>query len=507
MTMKKKLTVIFCCFLSILFMYTFKVSAASELQRFGGADRYETSIKISQNNWTGSNYIILVSGENYPDALSASSLSKKYNAPILLTQRSGISSKLLEEIKRLNATNAFIIGGTGVVSSTVEKQLDDMNILCTRVYGKDRYETGIKIAKIVGTNNGVFIASGENFPDAVSAAPIAAMKEMPILLTTQKSLPSSVKSFIASNSSSKYYVLGGEGSVSTSSITDISNYKRLSGIDRYATNSAVVNEFIDTVSFNNTYLANGQAFPDALSGSAAAAKTSSPIILVSNSFDINKSIIKPNLGSITTMTVLGGTGVISDMLAHKIMNGGTIKICLDPGHGGYDSGAVGPAGTYEKNVVLPIALKTGKILKDTGIEVVYTRTSDSVSWPSIVVQDLQTRCDIANNANVDYFVSIHANSAGASANGTETYYSPGSVMGQKLAESIQKEIISSTSLYNRGVKTENFYVLNHTNAPAVLVETGFISNPNEEKLLNSDTFQNTMAEAIARGIMKFVNAQ
>lgn len=503
--MKKKLMPFFCCFLSIIFLYTFKVCAASEIERFGGKDRYETSIRISQGEWQYSDYVILVSGKNFPDALSATPLSKKYNAPILLTEGEGISSNLMGEIERLNAKNAFIIGGTGAVSENVERQLTQNGIICTRISGKDRYETSAKVAKSIGTSNGVFIASGENFPDAVSVGAIAAIKEMPILLTSKDKLPDEVKKVIGTNG--KYYIIGGEGSVSNNAVSEIGYYKRIGGRNRYETNVAVINEFKSDIDFTNTYLANGTGFPDALSGSAAAAKTRSPIVLVSDSFDAKNSIVKSNINSISTICVLGGTSVISDILVHRIMNGGVIKVCIDPGHGGYDSGAVGPNGTLEKNVNLAISLKTGKILKANGIEIVYTRTSDSVSWPANVLKDLQTRCDIANNASVDYFVCIHANSAGPSASGTETFYSPGSVKGQKLAESIQKEIINATGLFNRGIKTENFYVLNHTDAPAVLVETAFISNPNEEKLLNSDVFQNTMAQAIAKGVMSFVNTQ
>ncbi|WP_034869588.1 cell wall-binding repeat-containing protein [Clostridium lundense] len=503
--MKKNLMSFFCCVLSVIFLYTFKVCAASDIQRFGGEDRYETSIKISQGNWQDSDYIILVSGKNFPDALSATPLSKKYNAPILLTGSEEIGTNVMEEIKRLSPKYAFIIGGTGAISENVERQLTQKDIVCTRIAGEDRYETSAKVAQKIGTSNGAFITSGENFPDAVSVAAIAAAKEMPILLTKRDKLPDEVKKVMEANS--KYYVIGGEGSVSPNAVNEIGDYKRIGGSDRYETNAAVINEFKNDLDFSNTYLANGYGFADALSGSAAAAKTKAPIALVSDSFNIKNSIIKYNIDNISTICVLGGTGVISDILVHRIINGGVIKVCIDPGHGGYDSGAVGPNGVLEKNVNLAIALKTGKILKANGIEIVYTRTNDNVPWPANVLQDLQMRCDIANNANVDYFVCIHANSAGTSANGSETYYSSGSVKGQKLAESIQKEIINATGLFNRGVKTENFYVLNHTDAPAVLVETAFISNPNEEKLLNSDSFQNTMAQAIARGVINFVSTQ
>ncbi|NFG68263.1 N-acetylmuramoyl-L-alanine amidase, partial [Clostridium sporogenes] len=176
-------------------------------------------------------------------------------------------------------------------------------------------------------------------------------------------------------------------------------------------------------------------------------------------------------------------------------------IVIDAGHGGYDSGAVGPTGIKEKDVTLKVALKLGKILEDNGIRVIYTRTSDNVSWPSNESQDLETRVAISNSNNTDLYVSIHANSFNGAAYGTETYYYDGSVKGKEAAEAVQKELINSIGLYDRGVKTAGYYVLRNTISPSILVELGFIDNRNEEILLNSDWFQQKCAEAIAKGII------
>ncbi|EPY6471938.1 N-acetylmuramoyl-L-alanine amidase [Clostridium sporogenes] len=176
-------------------------------------------------------------------------------------------------------------------------------------------------------------------------------------------------------------------------------------------------------------------------------------------------------------------------------------IVIDAGHGGYDSGAVGPNGIKEKDVTLKVALKLGKILEDNGIRVIYTRTSDNVSWPSNESQDLEARVAISNSNNTDLYVSIHANSFNGAAHGTETYYYDGSVKGKEAAEAVQKELINSIGLYDRGVKTAGYYVLRNTISPSILVELGFIDNRNEEILLNSDWFQQKCAEAIAKGIL------
>jgi len=177
------------------------------------------------------------------------------------------------------------------------------------------------------------------------------------------------------------------------------------------------------------------------------------------------------------------------------------KIVLDAGHGGYDAGAVGPTGVLEKTVNLAITLKVGAVLTKNGVQTIYTRTSDTVSWTSNVTQNLQAICDISNNAKPDYFVSIHANSGVSSASGTETYTYVGSAAATKLAQAVQTEIVKATGSTDRGLKTANYYVLKNTDATAILIETGFISNPAQEKLLNNAAYQTKVANAIAKGIL------
>ncbi|KGM98476.1 N-acetylmuramoyl-L-alanine amidase [Clostridium novyi A str. 4552] len=178
-----------------------------------------------------------------------------------------------------------------------------------------------------------------------------------------------------------------------------------------------------------------------------------------------------------------------------------IKIAIDPGHGGYDSGAPGHKGVLEKNVALAVSLKLGKILENSGMDVVYTRTSDKCPWPSNKNAELQMRCDIANNAKADYFVSIHCNSADTpSASGIETYYDRDSGRGYTLAKNIQNELISEFGYKNRGIKPCGFYVVRHTKMQAVLVELEFISNYSREQILNNPKYQQRYAEAIAKGI-------
>lgn len=173
-----------------------------------------------------------------------------------------------------------------------------------------------------------------------------------------------------------------------------------------------------------------------------------------------------------------------------------MKIFLDPGHGGKDPGATGN-GLKEKDITLSITLKIGEILKRHNLQIVYSRTTDVFLSPS-------DRAKKANNANVDYFISIHTNAfTDPKAQGVETYSYPGSSIGSKLARSVQNEIIKA-KIYtkNRGTKTANFAVLRETKMPAILIETAFITNKEDSQLLKYR--QNDFAEAISKGILMFL---
>ena len=182
-------------------------------------------------------------------------------------------------------------------------------------------------------------------------------------------------------------------------------------------------------------------------------------------------------------------------------------IVVDAGHGGSDSGAVGPTGVMEKDVTLAVAKKVQNILTQSGARVVMTRTQDvDVYAPNATgKQELQARCDVANrDSRTALFLSIHCNAfSSPSANGMETYYSAGSVNGQRFATALNQELAKAGGLFNRGVKTANYYVLRHTNMPASLIELAFVTNYREEQLLRSEAYQNKLAAAIVRGIARY----
>lgn len=197
------------------------------------------------------------------------------------------------------------------------------------------------------------------------------------------------------------------------------------------------------------------------------------------------------------------TPVASDVALSNVKNK---IITIDPGHGGSDSGAIGPNGYTEKEGAFAISQKVASILNQSGAKVVMTRDSDvDVYGPNASARnELQARVDVGNNANSDIFVSIHCNAfVNPAANGTQTFYYGSSYQGQRLAQSIQEKMIEANGLRDRGISTCNFYVVKHSYMPAVLIETAFITNYDEEALLSDDEWQTIMAKAIAEGINEY----
>ncbi len=168
-------------------------------------------------------------------------------------------------------------------------------------------------------------------------------------------------------------------------------------------------------------------------------------------------------------------------------------VVIDPGHGGADSGAVD--GNNEKDAVLAISLQVAKILERHGVKVILTRNGD-------YFVGLDERVKISDQAKADIFVSIHANYYDRpEAMGVETYHYG---KGEELAQAVQKSIVNRLAVVDRGVKSARYLVLRKSNIPAILVETGFISNKIEGAMLATPLYRKRMAEAIARGILKYL---
>ncbi len=174
-------------------------------------------------------------------------------------------------------------------------------------------------------------------------------------------------------------------------------------------------------------------------------------------------------------------------------------VIIDPGHGGADSGAIGPTGLREADVTLGIGRLVQQALERQGVRAVLTRSDDTAVG-------LEDRPDIARREGGIVFISIHANaSQSAGRKGTETYYSTRE--SQALAAAVQSEVVRALGEPDRGVRTEDFYVIVNASMPAVLIETAFISNPGEERLLRDPVVQQRIADAITHAVVRFLAAR
>jgi len=372
------------------------VKAASvtppESPRLWGADRYETAVKVSQAGWTsGSDYAVIASGEGYADALCAAPLAKVNNAPILLTEKGTLNQKTLDELKRLKVKHVFIIGGQGVVSQAVEDAIKaNVTSDIQRLWGQNRYETSVKVAEKLGTPSKIVLASGEGYADALSAAPVAAIEGMPILLTESKTLSKATSDYIKANTGiTKTYVIGGYASVSEDAMNATPSPQRFWGADRFETNAAVITGFSVDFDFKNVYVALGNGpvgneFADALTASAIAAKNKNPLIIVGKELSsATQALMKAKLTASSTITVLGGEANVSDSLVSQIKTLAPSTTAPAGGGGGSSSGStsnityLSQAGTYSSaitgdahitasNVILTAPTVSGNLYIDNG---------------------------------------------------------------------------------------------------------------------------------------------
>ena len=270
-----------------------------KVDRIAGADRYETSAKISQRTFPNHiKTVVLASGENFADSLVAGSLANKENAPVLLTQKEKLPQAIKDEVDRLNPEQIIIVGGEKSVNVKGLKNVK-------RLAGKDRYQTSVEVYKYLNPNGKVALASGLTFADALCATPLSTKENLPIILTDGHNLPKGITKDKVS------LIFGGEKSVN---IKGLENTRRLAGADRYETALIIAKEFGNLEKF---VLADGRNYPDALSVAPLAHKNNQPILLTDPSHtEFIKQIVKDN--KTKEITVVGGKLSVSSKQIEEI---------------------------------------------------------------------------------------------------------------------------------------------------------------------------------------------
>ncbi|PYZ95887.1 hypothetical protein CR205_16035 [Alteribacter lacisalsi] len=562
-------------------LYTEPADAADlEFDRISGDNRIGTAIQISQKGWpnglsNGDNTVIIARSDHPADALASASLAGKMNAPILLTSQNSLHADLTDELNRLNASKAYILGGTDAISSNVSQSLQNLGLSVERVEGSNRYETAkaINEAANLSTSSHALLVNGQTIADALSASGIAAVNEMPIYLTGSESLAITLPSEVETVT-----MIGGETVLSEGIENELNalgiETNRIAGDNRYETNIQAIQSFDfasdESIMVRGTTVSSqGEDYPDAVAAGGLAGQLGSPVVLTHP--EQARTDVRNFLLSQSGLTyVLGGTTAISETVLQHLnqdfdenavtdayvnaksglnirstpggsvvgtlsrgtmveihefdgdwakisYNGGYAyahafylnitgdnyllaghTIVVDPGHGGHDGGA-SANGLTEKNVVLDVSLLVYDQLLQSGANVVMTRSTD-------VFVSLAGRVEIAENANADSFVSVHANAAGSeAAHGIETFHwgQHASEESKALAEAIQDRLIYDTEANDRGAKEGNFHVIRENTMPAVLVEIGFLTNPAEANLLRTHAYQSEIANSIYQGIVDF----
>ena len=291
------------------------------LDRYSGSDRYSTAVEISKAGWAeGAQAVVLARGDLFADALAGAPLAHANAAPILLTTPNQLPPVVKDEITRLGAEKVFLLGGTAAISQGIADELEEMELEVVRVKGGNRYGTAAEIAALIAPEGAdtVFLAYGENFPDALAAAAYAAQGNSPILLTRTEALPAETLAALEALAPEEVIVIGGDSAVGQKVVEQLDNCRRLKGANRYATSVALAEEFAANQDF--MYIASGEdkfAGTDALAGAALAAKKGTGILLVGG-----KSLapeVAAFLGKkVQNVVILGGEGAISAALAQAI---------------------------------------------------------------------------------------------------------------------------------------------------------------------------------------------
>ena len=269
------------------------------IDRIAGSTRIQTSVLCSQKGFPyGASTVLIATGYNWPDALSASGLAGAVRGPVLLTHSDYLDADILTEIRRLGASKAYVIGGTGAVGGQVvtslRNELGASSV--TRIAGATRYSTSAAVAREIKTfmssrgrsiDDWVQISTGANYPDALAIGPIAAACASPVILEPPSGdLSDGTRNLLQELGSTGAVVLGGSGAVSDEKLSDLADMLgservgRLGGATRYET-AAIVADYGVALGLNpdGAAIAKGTGYADALSAAMMQASSTSVLLL------------------------------------------------------------------------------------------------------------------------------------------------------------------------------------------------------------------------------------
>ncbi|MGQ0616919.1 MAG: DUF4394 domain-containing protein [Acidimicrobiia bacterium] len=244
------------------------VASPDTVVRLAGENRVETAIEAAQSTYPvadSATSVVLARSDAFPDALAGVPLAVAKDGPLLLTPSNALDPATKTEIDRLLTAGdtVYLLGGETALNAAVETSLEAAGYVVVRYGGADRYETAVRIAADGLGNPGTFLlATGRNFPDALSGGAAAVKADAAILLTDDTVLPAATNAYLLANPASARFALGGQAAAAAPSVT------ALAGADRFETSRLVAEEFFPDAELSAAGFASGRAFPDGLSGGA-----------------------------------------------------------------------------------------------------------------------------------------------------------------------------------------------------------------------------------------------
>lgn len=287
------------------------------ITRTAGADRYATSVEISKATYPAGKVpvVYIATGANYPDALGAAPAAVKQGGPLLLVDPNVLPASVAAEVKRLAPAKIVVVGGTSAVGTAVTAKLKAIQANVVRVNGVDRFDTSRKLAAFAfGTASSAYIATGANFPDALSAGAAAGSLGAPVILVngSATSVDAPTVAALRTLKASSATIVGGTSAVSAkleaSLKKAVAAVTRVAGIDRFET-SAKINQ-ASFAKASRVFLATGFAFPDALAGAAWAGAVDSPLYVVPSTCVPTLASNAVFAYSAPTVTLLGGPNAL-----------------------------------------------------------------------------------------------------------------------------------------------------------------------------------------------------
>lgn len=288
---------------------------SAHVGRIAGVTRFATAVAASQDSFpTGhAGAVVLARADDYPDALVGAPLAAAKNAPLLLTQGATLPAVTAAEIARVLPTGGtvYLLGGTAAIPASVAIQLGSMGYHAVRYAGADRYATAVAVADALGDPSTILLATGSNFPDALSAGPAAARAHGAVLLTNGNTLPAATSAYLSAKSTT-VYAIGGPAAIADPHAI------ALLGADRFATAAAVATKFFPSPA--TIGIATGATFPDALAGGAQLALIGAPLLLSTTTAmpGVTTTYLSTVHGGVKDAHVFGGTAALDDGVVSQL---------------------------------------------------------------------------------------------------------------------------------------------------------------------------------------------